>query len=417
MRDDTRALIENFQHKHIYLDQETCNKFSVKNKSPFAVIEPENVDQIAELLAECRNSGSTVNIWGNGQHQILGNPLDRYDITLSTRLLNSVTEFEPDNLTISVGSGMTYNELQRIVGEKGLFLPINPDAGDATLGGLVSANHYSSWIEGYGTFRDLVLGGRAVLADGSKIRFGGKTVKNVAGYDMAKLFIGAMGTLGVVTELTLKLSPIPEIVLVVEMDINSPKDLLPVQKLVNTSALPLLAFNCVEKEGKASIVIECGCISDEKAFYQKKLEAMFSTEKLKVLSWDEYLQSIQPTKLDIEKEALLKSIVPVSKVADVLEQLHNDAGFSAQQIESYPGKGIVLARIDKNSFTLETLQELRNHAHNLEGKFLCFNGPDFAEKPCDAWDVKPDQTIWHRKLKQEFDPQGVFVGGRFIDGI
>ncbi len=417
MLDDPRTLIEKFQHKHIYLDQETCNKFSVKNKSPFAVIEPENVDQMADLLSECAHSGSVVNIWGSGQHQIPGNPLNAHDITLSTRLLNGVNEFEPDNLTISVGSGMTLDELQKIAGEKGLLLPVNPCAGTATLGGLVSANIYGSWIEGYGTFRDLVLGGRAVLANGSKIRFGGKTVKNVAGYDMAKLFIGAMGTLGVVTELTLKLSPIPEIVLVVEMDINSPKEMLPVQKLVNTSALPLLAFNCVVKDQKTSMLVECGCISNEKEFYQNKLESMFSTGKLKSLSWNEYLESFQSKKLDVEKETLLKWIVPVSKVSEVMEQVHTDAGFSAKQIESYPGKGIVLARIDKDSFTLETLQELRNHAHNLEGKLLCFNGPEFAESSCDAWDVQPDHSIWHRKLKQEFDPKGVFAGGRFIDGI
>ncbi len=127
------------------------------------------------------------------------------------RGMNRLLEYTPEDMTVSVEAGITLAELQRKLGQHGQWLPVDPpQAENLTIGALLAGNKSGPRRYGYGTIRDYLLGIKVVLADGRTIKAGGKVVKNVAGYDLCKLFVGSRGTLGVIIEASFKVLPKPE---------------------------------------------------------------------------------------------------------------------------------------------------------------------------------------------------------------
>ncbi|MCW3051047.1 MAG: FAD/FMN-containing dehydrogenase, partial [Chthonomonadales bacterium] len=136
---------------------------------------------------------------------------DRPYLLVRSARMDKITDFQPDDLTATAEPGVTLAALQQHVASRRLFLALDvPMAEQTTLGGIVSSALSGFWRPAYGAPRDLVIGLRAVMADGVEVKGGGKVVKNVAGYDLCKLFTGARGTMGFLTELTFKLRPVPE---------------------------------------------------------------------------------------------------------------------------------------------------------------------------------------------------------------
>ncbi len=177
---------------------------------PHAVVTPRTVGQISEILAFASAEGFSVFPWGGGTSIAGGSIPERYDIALSLSKMDAILELEPEDLTCSVQAGITLDELNAVLSEYNLFTSIDPPcADDATLGGITAANVYGPLRHQYGTIKDQILGMSMVLSDGTQVKGGGKVVKNVAGYDVHKLFIGSEGTLGVITGLNLRLRPLP----------------------------------------------------------------------------------------------------------------------------------------------------------------------------------------------------------------
>ena len=147
---------------------------------------------------------------GGGTKLGIGNLPPKVDIVLATTHLNSVVEYEPADLTVTVEAGIRLTDLQKELAKHRQYLALNPPYAErCTIGGIVATNASGSLRLQHGTPRNQVLGLRVVQANGTVVKSGGKVVKNVAGYDLNKLYIGAFGTLGIVTEVALKLSPIP----------------------------------------------------------------------------------------------------------------------------------------------------------------------------------------------------------------
>ena len=143
------------------------------------------------------------------------------DLTALARVL----EYHPEDLTVTVEAGITLAALQTELGRHGQWLPVDPPGGDRlTVRDLIDANPSGPRRFAHGTVRDHVIGLAAVMADGTLIHSGGKVVKNVAGYDLAKLFIGGGGSLGVVVEVTFKLRPLPELERFLALSCGSPEE-------------------------------------------------------------------------------------------------------------------------------------------------------------------------------------------------
>ena len=134
----------------------------------------------------------------------------RYDVALDTTRLNRIVEHVAEDLTVVVQAGARLQDLQDHLARRGQYLPLDPPLPDrATIGGVLASNAGGPWRHAHGWPRDWLLGMKVALPDGSLVKSGGRVVKNVAGYDMSKLFVGSFGTLGVIVEAAFKVVPLP----------------------------------------------------------------------------------------------------------------------------------------------------------------------------------------------------------------
>ena len=185
-----------------------CSPFAVEGRAPEAVAFPGTKEEVAAALVLAGEAGVPVTPWGGGTKMAIGSPPDRIGLVLGLTRLNRILEHEPGDLTVTVEAGLTFDSLQAELGKRGQWLSLDPAWADrATVGGILASNASGPRRHLYGTARDLVIGLTVIGADGSVVRGGGKVVKNVAGYDLPKLYIGSFGTLGVLVEATFKLRP------------------------------------------------------------------------------------------------------------------------------------------------------------------------------------------------------------------
>ena len=185
-------------------------RYTVDGISPSRVEKPETVDELCRVLKDAHAAGEASIIWGGGTRIHIGNVPERYDVAVDLTRLDRVVEHEPGDLTAVVEAGLTLAAFQSHIAATGLRLPIDPARPDvATIGGSVASNATGPLRSGFGSVRELILGMKVIQPDGTVTRSGGKVVKNVQGYDLHRLHVGAMGTLGVIAEIALKLVPIP----------------------------------------------------------------------------------------------------------------------------------------------------------------------------------------------------------------
>jgi len=169
------------------------------------MLTPSTVDEAAELLKRAGAAGRKVHVVGSGSHGI-ADPAE--STPLSTKGLNRILEHNPGDFTGVLEAGVPLAEAQAAFGREGQWLALDPPGG-GTIGGLVATADSGPARHRYGGVRDLIIGIAVVLSDGSVARAGGKVIKNVAGYDLAKLFAGSYGTLGLIAEVAVRLHPMP----------------------------------------------------------------------------------------------------------------------------------------------------------------------------------------------------------------
>jgi len=177
---------------------------------PLVVAGPTSAEALAALLAFADGEGLAVLPRGGGTQMSVGFPPNRGDILLSLAALNHIIEHAPHDQTVTVEAGLPLAALQEHLAQTGQWLALDPPLRPgATVGGLIATAVAGPRRLRYGGVRDQILGVRVALADGTLARGGGKVVKNVAGYDLPKLFTGALGTLGVVLSASFRLYPLP----------------------------------------------------------------------------------------------------------------------------------------------------------------------------------------------------------------
>ena len=165
--------------------------------------------QIRERVSEAGAARTPLRIKGKSSWLGAGRPVDAVD-SLSVADLSGVSDYVPGDLTITVRAGTTLADLARLTGEHGQWFPLNPFGTDSgTIGATVATGSSGPLSHGFGTIRDLVLGLEVVTGDAKIVRGGGRVVKNVAGFDLVRLMTGSWGTLGVITEVTLRLYALP----------------------------------------------------------------------------------------------------------------------------------------------------------------------------------------------------------------
>jgi glycolate oxidase FAD binding subunit len=194
----------------VLTDPASLAAYEVDGCRPSAVLQPGSAAQIGEILRFASAERLAVIPTGGRTHLHIGMPPRRYDLALDVSGMDRVLAYEPHDLTLGVEPGITYAELDRSLREKGQFLPLAPPLAErATLAGIVAAAADTPFRYAYGTARDFLLGVEFVTGEGVISKSGGRVVKNVTGYDLHKLFIGSLGTLGVITRLNFRTFPLP----------------------------------------------------------------------------------------------------------------------------------------------------------------------------------------------------------------
>jgi len=185
--------------------------YRLDDAAPFAVVAPASESEVCALLDYTYAMRTPCLVAGSGTYLTHLMPPDRAWWLLCTRRLNRVVDYSPQDLVLTVGAGMTLHAVQELLREHRQYLPWNPALPQqATLGGIVSSNRAGAWRYRFGAPRDRLLAVRAVTPDGVAFKSGAKVVKSVAGYDLHRLLCGAWGTLAVITEITLKVQPLPQ---------------------------------------------------------------------------------------------------------------------------------------------------------------------------------------------------------------
>lgn len=189
----------------------TSSRDSIAGVTPGEVFVPDTIDDAACRIAESEKAGESVAFLGGGTDIEIGSPPDRLDLVIRTEKLDRIVEHAPSDQIIAVEAGTTLARVQEVVGAHGQRLALDPPLpARATIAGIVAANAFGPLRARYGSVRDLIIGISIVRADGVIAHGGGKVVKNVAGFDLPKLMVGSLGTLGMIATATFRLHPLPE---------------------------------------------------------------------------------------------------------------------------------------------------------------------------------------------------------------
>src|ERR1700693_5818137 len=176
------------------------------------VARPRSPQDLASQLVDANSKRQSITVCGNSTKTLMGGPIRSSDVSITTSCLDTVLEYDPSELVVSVEAGISYRELSRVLAERRQTIPLDPPFSDrATIGGIVAANTSGPRRRLYGTARDLVIGMTFATLDGKLVRTGGLVVKNVAGLDMAKLMIGSFGTLAAIAVVNFRVMPVPEV--------------------------------------------------------------------------------------------------------------------------------------------------------------------------------------------------------------
>ncbi|MBI4592692.1 MAG: FAD-binding oxidoreductase [Candidatus Rokubacteria bacterium] len=416
--------------------------YVVEGRTPECAVFPGSTEEVRGIVEAAAGAGIPVVPWGGGTAVGVGTPLAaaRPGVVVGLGRLGGLLEHEPGDLTATVQAGITMAALQAALRERGQWLSLDPpDADRATIGGVVAANAAGPRRHLYGTARDLLIGVTVVTAEGAVVRGGGKVVKNVAGYDVPRLFIGSWGTLGILVEVTVKLRPLPDAERLVAVRFERLKDAGAAARTVMGSDLIPNALELLDAEaartlgptaaGGAALVVGFDGFADQIAWQCAELERLVGPlgghgpETLAADTWARLARA--PLDAHPRPAAVMKLGVLPAAVAETLEQ---GAGAARQRglvsaWGAHAGAGVATAAL----FTPGEPPEIAPIAAVLEDwRALARAGGGHAVLEWAPLAVKAQVPVWDdagaagrvmQRIKAQLDPHNILNPGRFVAGI
>lgn len=380
------------------------------------VARPSDVDGVRDLVRAAADRGAAVIASGLGAHLDIGGPPRRLDVLLRMDGVDRIIDHQPADMTITVEAGCSLARLDATLATSGQWLPLDPPSFDqTTVGGLVAANLAGPLRASQGTVRDLLLGLRVVDAEGALVSGGGRVVKNVAGYDLPKLHVGALGTLGVIVEATFKVRPRPE---------REEAAILAASTYADAAAIGLAVRDVLDPlwieagtiDGGIGTAIGVGGITAEIAAARRAVESV--ARRHTTLRWIEdgmsFRRRLAESFVGGASSVLRASVLP-AEVGATITRLREVAG--DVPVLAHLANGIIRARFADPGTVAKTVATLRPEIAS-RGGFLVVEraGPD-VKIGLDVWGDPGEGLELMRRVKATFDPQGMFAPGRYVGGI
>lgn len=426
---------------HVTHATDMLRAYAIDGIQPRLLVQPSTVDALSQVVAFANQHDLSVLARGGGSRMNLGGLAEHIDILVETNQLAHLLEHEGPDLTCHIEAGMTLAALQKELARQGQRLSLDPpNAEQSTLGGILASNASGPKRLRYGTARDLLIGLRVVQASGDIARSGGRVVKNVAGYDLNKLYIGSLGTLGIIVEANFKLHPLPV----------AERTLLLTYANAEDTMQTVLAIIGSQLTPSALELINTGAANDISNFFGLRLpssgytlavnfegsnltldrqmhETRLIARRQNALMGDDLQGEVQQRFWQIMREhtqgtltckvALLPA--QIAPYLQLLEQVCRRHNLDEATI-AHAGNGILYIELrpaDAIPRLIEAIAELRRSAREMRGSLVIECCPVELKRRVSIWGEPGADFAMMQRLKQQFDPKRTFVGGRFLGGL
>ncbi len=442
---------------HLVTQPADLGAYEVDGLRPAAAVLPGSADQVAEVVRFAASEKLAVLPVGGRTKLRIGAPPRRYDVAIDLTRSNRVLAYDPGDLTLGVEAGIRFGDLTAALAAERQFLPLAPAfAEQATIGGILATNSSTPLRHAYGSARDYVLGMEFVTGEGTRAKSGGHVVKNVTGYDLHKLMIGALGTLGIITRINFRTFPLPRVQRTFVASFERPEDALglcravaksPLQprlvEVVGPQAARLLTGSAGDAEplrlapGQWSVVVAAA--GDERVVERHGADlarlaqatraagfvALSDAEKKLLLArireFPKHVLASSPA-ATIFRIGVLPTHMPalLERAREATERNHIA---SATLVRA---SGIVFLALMPPALDDSTLAQLAQTATELihasassdiGGRAMVEWCPTELKRQVNVWGPARDDLVLMQRLKRVFDPHGILSPGRFTGGI
>ena len=404
---------------------------AVDGVQPEVVVEPTTVEEASEVLRDATARGKRVVCRGGASKLGWGNRPAGADLLLSTARLDRVLEHAHGDLIARAEAGVRLDAFQEVLAKAEQTLALDPPEEGATLGGVVAANASGPLRMRYGTARDLLIGITVVLADGTVARSGGKVVKNVAGYDLGKLFTGSLGTLGLIAEVTFRLHPRPSSFTGATLDLESPERACEAAQALSHAQLAPAALELHwpdrSGQGRLLLLVEAprGGVTEQARDAVRLLEPYGRAEVIEPAAAETVMEGYGARPwhgVDGHGQLLgAKAACVPTELAGAIEDLWASAGANGlgASLRGHAGVGVTYAALRGGDAAalVAAFEEARERLAGRGGSLVALQAPPEFKQRVDVWGPVGDAAGLMRRVKARFDPEGTMSPGRFVGGI
>jgi glycolate oxidase FAD binding subunit len=396
---------------------------------PIAVVEPESVAQLSSVVARCQADRIAMMPVGSGSKLAWGGPVktDLPLVLISMARLNQLIDHADGDLTVTAQAGMKFADLQAIVQRSGQFCAIDPSYETcATIGGLVATGDSGALRHRYNSVRDMVLGIEFVRSDGSLVKAGGRVVKNVAGYDLMKLLTGSYGTLGILTQITLRLYPNQEASQTLFLSGDSNQLKTAIQSILNSgltpTALDLISAGAIGALGLGSgqnlgLLIQIQGLAESVQEQCDRIVQLGNTLQLSpsIQTADRELWrqlGTQMTQGFGPASSLCKLAVRSTETIAMLLKIQDYFPGAIARFHVHGGLGQLRFDLDTNEDVLTQLKQVRSDCESKGGFLTLLNASSEIKQNLEPWGFRGNGGTWMRSIQQQFDPFNLLNPGR-----
>lgn len=403
--------------------------------SPEVILYPETIEEISRVLGFASRNGIRVFPFAGGTKLFLGNPVGAVGAALSLKRLGRVLFHEPSDMVSTVECGMEVREFQNAVGCENQLFPVDPPGLDsgATVGGLVSTNLCGPMSTRYGTCRELILGVRAVRADGEIINLGGKVVKNVAGYDIPKLMAGSLGTLCVLVEATFRLYPRQPFSRTLVLGFDNHGSCSQAARAILAADVVPTCFEILDERlssefsaasgAKRSILLRFDSFEEAVIEQTKQVREISSGKFASFLeTGDEDSQELWDSAREFPFSSgasfSSKLTLPVTSSIEILSDIENNPALSGTTVRclSRPARGVALVSVSgEGEEAVKAARFLENLADSLGGRIMFSKVRRELRERVRAWGDFGGALFLMKNIKQRFDPGNILPGEKIFD--